>query len=142
MHIDVVYFFFFFKQKTAYEMRISDWGSDVCSSDLHAIDRAQILAPYALVAAVQPAHHHGGGRGPAQHRQDGPRVLVDTDQLAVDRRQRERDKRPSTPAHPFGYGAAPPMLAGPFGQHAFRAEPATPGTPQQRHGGSEEHTSE
>src|SRR3546814_7502319 len=29
--------FFFFKQKTAYEMRISDWSSDVCSSDL--IDR-------------------------------------------------------------------------------------------------------
>src|SRR3546814_5747364 len=30
----VGYFFFFFKQKTAYEMRISDWSSDVCSSDL------------------------------------------------------------------------------------------------------------
>src|SRR3546814_4210585 len=30
----VVCFFFFFKQKTAYEMRISDWSSDVCSSDL------------------------------------------------------------------------------------------------------------
>src|SRR3546814_5068714 len=29
-----VIFFFFFKQKTAYEMRISDWSSDVCSSDL------------------------------------------------------------------------------------------------------------
>src|SRR3546814_9457595 len=29
-----VSFFFFFKQKTAYEMRISDWSSDVCSSDL------------------------------------------------------------------------------------------------------------
>src|SRR3546814_10593198 len=28
---------FFFKQKTAYEMRISDWSSDVCSSDLHAL---------------------------------------------------------------------------------------------------------
>src|SRR3546814_8704886 len=28
--------FFFFKQKTAYEMRISDWSSDVCSSDLPA----------------------------------------------------------------------------------------------------------
>src|SRR3546814_7736479 len=28
--------FFFFKQKTAYEMRISDWSSDVCSSDLQA----------------------------------------------------------------------------------------------------------
>src|SRR3546814_3886533 len=32
--VNVVYFFFFFKQKTAYEMRISDWSSDVCSSDL------------------------------------------------------------------------------------------------------------
>src|SRR3546814_9307254 len=29
--------FFFFKQKTAYEMRISDWSSDVCSSDLAAM---------------------------------------------------------------------------------------------------------
>src|SRR3546814_3399657 len=41
---------FFFKQKTAYEMRISDWSSDVCSSDLktgkvHAhVGRATILA--------------------------------------------------------------------------------------------------
>src|SRR3546814_1889105 len=31
----VALMFFFFKQKTAYEMRISDWSSDVCSSDLH-----------------------------------------------------------------------------------------------------------
>src|SRR3546814_3860765 len=30
------FLFFFFKQKTAYEMRISDWSSDVCSSDLKA----------------------------------------------------------------------------------------------------------
>src|SRR3546814_10862783 len=30
----VLFIFFFFKQKTAYEMRISDWSSDVCSSDL------------------------------------------------------------------------------------------------------------
>src|SRR3546814_2929178 len=30
----LVLFVFFFKQKTAYEMRISDWSSDVCSSDL------------------------------------------------------------------------------------------------------------
>src|SRR3546814_1795278 len=33
-------FFFFFKQKTAYEMRISDWSSDVCSSDLQSMMRA------------------------------------------------------------------------------------------------------
>src|SRR3546814_5746809 len=32
--IVMVRYFFFFKQKTAYEMRISDWSSDVCSSDL------------------------------------------------------------------------------------------------------------
>src|SRR3546814_20283528 len=33
----VCVYFFFFKQKTAYEMRISDWSSDVCSSDLHPV---------------------------------------------------------------------------------------------------------
>src|SRR3546814_5926738 len=38
----MVYLFFFFKQKTAYEMRISDWSSDVCSSDL-ALRAAQHL---------------------------------------------------------------------------------------------------
>src|SRR3546814_4164265 len=32
--LDLSYCLFFFKQKTAYEMRISDWSSDVCSSDL------------------------------------------------------------------------------------------------------------
>src|SRR3546814_10060665 len=36
MRVDslIIVVFFFFKQKTAYEMRISDWSSDVCSSDL------------------------------------------------------------------------------------------------------------
>src|SRR3546814_15759694 len=38
--------FFFFKQKTAYEMRISDWSSDVCSSDL--IDSPETLAGIVL----------------------------------------------------------------------------------------------
>src|SRR3546814_18026236 len=38
--------FFFFKQKTAYEMRISDWSSDVCSSDLPAADVIDV--PFAL----------------------------------------------------------------------------------------------
>src|SRR3546814_3629451 len=35
----VLVVFFFFKQKTAYEMRISDWSSDVCSSDLPRVMR-------------------------------------------------------------------------------------------------------
>src|SRR3546814_11234678 len=44
--MDVLVVFFFFKQKTAYEMRISDWSSDVCSSDLAQRGRAsQGLSP-------------------------------------------------------------------------------------------------
>src|SRR3546814_9519120 len=45
-----VLFFFFFKQKTAYEVRISDWSSDVCSSDLAEVIGAALLLierPYA-----------------------------------------------------------------------------------------------
>src|SRR3546814_10803750 len=40
--------FFFFKQKTAYEMRISDWSSDVCSSDL----RLDLAGPIRLAAPM------------------------------------------------------------------------------------------
>src|SRR3546814_10505920 len=44
--------FFFFKQKTAYEMRISDWSSDVCSSDLlTALLEAQGLNALAFASA-------------------------------------------------------------------------------------------
>src|SRR3546814_10415949 len=58
--------FFFFKQKTAYEMRISDWSSDVCSSDL----LPELLAPGDLLVfndtRVIPArlfgHKDTGGR--------------------------------------------------------------------------------
>src|SRR3546814_9537938 len=46
-------FFFFFKQKTAYEMRISDWSSDVCSSDLH--DRADFASDLASFAGKRIA---------------------------------------------------------------------------------------
>src|SRR3546814_7829612 len=43
--------FFFFKQKTAYEMRISDWSSDVCSSDL--VGAAVEASPLAKVTHAQ-----------------------------------------------------------------------------------------
>src|SRR3546814_9389273 len=52
-------FVFFFKQKTAYEMRISDWSSDVCSSDLLALLRGAakgVEAPYLFGLALS-----GGG---------------------------------------------------------------------------------
>src|SRR3546814_2298052 len=45
-------FFFFFKQKTAYEMRISDWSSDVCSSDLR-IDMAACAGRQRLGSAAK-----------------------------------------------------------------------------------------
>src|SRR3546814_11145610 len=38
--------FFFFRQKTAYEMRISDWSSDVCSSDLRVIGLDSLARPW------------------------------------------------------------------------------------------------
>src|SRR3546814_1591262 len=47
-------FFFFFKQKTAYEMRISDWSSDVCSSDL-VRELAEELAIDVEAACLAPA---------------------------------------------------------------------------------------
>src|SRR3546814_4353357 len=44
---------FFFKQKTAYEMRISDWSSDVCSSDLGALAPVgRIAEPDGVAGAV------------------------------------------------------------------------------------------
>src|SRR3546814_5641625 len=65
----MVLLFFFFKQKTAYEMRISDWSSDVCSSDLVADylddlwprgDRAQdILADREFGDVIDEAAHDG-----------------------------------------------------------------------------------
>src|SRR3546814_3800716 len=51
------FLFFFFKQKTAYEMRISDWSSDVCSSDLPSCARRPYpaYAGAAMSARMQPA---------------------------------------------------------------------------------------
>src|SRR3546814_17022048 len=54
---------FFFKQKTAYEMRISDWSSDVCSSDL--IGNARSLPAFAMredmTGSVVPVEHCAAG---------------------------------------------------------------------------------
>src|SRR3546814_650769 len=53
-----MFLFFFFKQKTAYEMRISDWSSDVCSSDLaytHVNDRFAPFASRTIPATVSEA---------------------------------------------------------------------------------------
>src|SRR3546814_4350319 len=55
--------FFFFKQKTAYEMRISDWSSDVCSSDLPARNgRLERLARGGARHLRRPAPPQIGGK--------------------------------------------------------------------------------
>src|SRR3546814_8403363 len=66
-------FFFFFKQKTAYEMRISDWSSDVCSSDL----RQSLCLGLGGGADLLPAVHPDERRRPARlpHRQFQRRKL-------------------------------------------------------------------
>src|SRR3546814_14248060 len=49
--VDFLLLFFFFKQKTAYEIRISDWSSDVCSSDLSsALTGRKVPAPTCRVS--------------------------------------------------------------------------------------------
>src|SRR3546814_7935196 len=60
MIVFFMYLFFFFKHKTAYEMRISDWSSDVCSSDLIAASRGFRRAVHDadLHADLVDEHHH------------------------------------------------------------------------------------
>src|SRR3546814_16709085 len=69
--------FFFFKQKTAYEMRISDWSSDVCSSDLGGRPgRAPVVRAGPAVPRRarrgEPGRRRGGRRGAARRRRAGP----------------------------------------------------------------------
>src|SRR3546814_5160969 len=61
------FFVFFFKQKTAYEMRISDWSSDVCSSDLYryhlmvqrgAWSNSSNAAPHRHTSSLQSLRSH------------------------------------------------------------------------------------
>src|SRR3546814_1311279 len=79
--------FFFFKQKTAYEMRISDWSSDVCSSDLHR------LAVDARRAHLELPRRAAQGVGePRAGRRFGERAAI-LDAVALDRLA--RDLRPT-----------------------------------------------
>src|SRR3546814_10997780 len=81
---------FLFKQKTAYVMRISDWSSDVCSSDLRGGHFADLVPATpgrdlgSLVAGGEPAH--GGG-----HRRDRPGdAAADQDRRPGADQQRDR----------------------------------------------------
>src|SRR3546814_2932383 len=71
--------FFFFKQKTAYEMRISDWSSDVCSSDLPPIVPSTASAGPAASAGATSA---------------GGKLQGKADNVYPLQRDREKDKPP------------------------------------------------
>src|SRR3546814_3330137 len=76
---------FFFKQKTAYEMRISDWSSDVCSSDLFG-------KQYGLAGTL------GGGiaaavRPPRTPMGPGNKSRDDSDLLRLSGRERSEERR-------------------------------------------------
>src|SRR3546814_2131909 len=75
-------FFFFFKQKTAYEMRISDWSSDVCSSDLggklHRLAAGRSAQVQHSLARPCPKQARRKGGGQILH---PPSALIITRQL-------------------------------------------------------------
>src|SRR3546814_1975108 len=91
-------FFFFFKQKTAYEMRISDWSSDVCSSDLPRSDDARPGATSRLKTARKQHIVNQFGQLIRGAYHDGlQRLRRSADQLRPDpaRSARVRDIQPS-----------------------------------------------
>src|SRR3546814_13027868 len=85
---------FFFKQKTTYEMRISDWSSDVCSSDLAGPRHAAVDGPQPRV--------RGAGRGGHPRAFDADQVQPPGGAVRADDGQRQRraapgGRRKSTP---------------------------------------------
>src|SRR6184192_383202 len=75
----VLFYFFFFKQKTAYEMSIGDWSSDVCSSDLHRghnlVGSFLVLYFDVRVFVLDELGFKKRWLAPIQHRVNGPILL-------------------------------------------------------------------
>src|SRR3546814_12557196 len=130
------YCFFFFKQKTAYEMRISDWSSDVCSSDLvseplagHARGKCDTKG-FRQAADTQLDHQIGAmdfyrARRNAEIKSDGfvrqalGQALEDV--LLARIESRDEDSRIGRPAWPaFGLGKA--LQGGFTGRYPGRAK--------------------
>src|SRR3546814_17468478 len=112
--------FFFFKQKTAYEMRISDWSSDVCSSDLQVVAEADRI--HRAVGRGQRHDHQEAAGGALDahallgHRTRQPRLDAADAVLHLDLRLADRRSRLAAD----GDGDAPRRVPG-------RPEGETPG---------------
>src|SRR3546814_4284489 len=123
----MVLLFFFFKQKTAYEMRISDWSSDVCSSDLPVGRRRQ--------------DHRGVAPSEERRRQ------AVQDAVRPDRGRRASAQVSSRPAGVRFHGGLPAVVD--RARHDAQRQPGYPPegrvagrVPASADRGSEEHTSE
>ena len=95
--------------------------------------RAQVAAPDPAPPRVDQRDGHGQRCGPAEDQELGPRILVDADELTVDRDADERDERDPAPAHPARDGAVPAEARGPCRQRPLRAEEAAPGAAEEDH---------
>src|SRR3546814_13807643 len=73
--------FFFFKQKTAYEMRISDWSSDVCSSDLDAEHSGDERGIRGAVATAHLIERVFGGVRQRRHPRQGEEARTALDRV-------------------------------------------------------------
>src|SRR3546814_3680013 len=78
-------FVFFFKQKTAYEMRISDWSSDVCSSDLVEQALVAILKEIAKERGINMIINASRGQGVVLFA-DNSLVITDVAREKLDKR--------------------------------------------------------
>src|SRR3546814_2647198 len=79
--------FFFFKQKTAYEMRISDWSSDVCSSDLAIQTRRTALCANPRTRDAVPTRRPALGRTDRLRPGPGAKLAADGVRRATDHRR-------------------------------------------------------
>src|SRR3546814_18095173 len=138
--VSLSWFFFFFKQKTAYEMRISDWSSDVCSSDLlyRAGDAADVGNGIALGIARIGAD--AGDRLDDDAAIEQPVVEAGAAARAVDAAIGRNAARPAVHGRPRGAGAAglrgpsvlvgdlplPILIARPAGEETTAAPPLAP----------------
>src|SRR3546814_3391622 len=125
--------FFFVKQKTAYEMRISDWSSDVCSSDLHPACGA--IEPVIDPTRIRPAKFRWRRMGRQRRNQGVPHQVEDLREPGV------QDFAMVT--KPFGNGVLEridlvkiePRKAMAYGrQHAWSRQFLTPGIEQRSPG--------
>src|SRR3546814_2857194 len=87
----ILVFFFLFKQKTAYELRISDWSSDVCSSDLIVRRRGGFHIGILVAGTTGPRDH--GTTGPRDH---GKSVSHLSAKDAKNAKKRHKGKVPRT----------------------------------------------